>query len=124
MSEKDVGLDKKLDNVINNVADDVETSVKESNEMNQIINDKYLNCLDKALEIFSFHKTTNYILVIIGSFLIFWGVFYSAYVEYVEQQNQNKQIQNEQVNRTTSTSGEKQNEQGNRYNFNIRRKTK
>jgi hypothetical protein len=114
LSEKDVELDKKLDNVINNVEDGDKTSVKESNEMNQIINDKYLNCLDKALEIFSFHKTTNYILVIIGSFLIFWGVLYGAYVEYVEQQKQNKQIPNEQGNSTNSTSGEKPNEQVNR----------
>ena len=109
MSEKDVELDKKLDNVINNVEDDVKTSVEESNKMNQTINAKYLNCLDKALEIFSFHKTTNYILVIIGSFLIFWGVFYSAYVDYVKQQIQIKQIQNEQVNSTTPTSDIKQN---------------
>ena len=111
MSVKDVDVDEKVDNVINTVASDVGTAVDESNDMNKKINERYVNCLDKALEIFSFHKTTNYILVTIGTFLIFWGIFYSAYVEY--QQNLIRQIQNGENNLTAVTPRELQNEQGN-----------
>ena len=78
MSKTNNNYDKPIDNVIESVIPDVTKSIPEVNIISDTINKKYLNALDKALEIFNFHKITNYILVTMGIILIFFGLIHGT----------------------------------------------
>ena len=78
MSKLNTNDDKQIDNVIDSVIPDVPTSFSEVNKLNDTINKKYLNALDKALEIYNFHKITNYLLVTMGIILIFFGLIHGT----------------------------------------------
>ena len=78
MSKSNNNYGKQIDNVIDRVIPDVTTSIPEANKINDTINKKYLIALDKALEIFNFHKITNYILVAMGIILIFFGLIHGT----------------------------------------------
>ena len=77
MSKLNTNYDKQIDNIIDSVIPDV-PSIPEVNKLNDTINKKYLNALDKALEIFNFHKITNYLLVTMGIILIFFGLIHGT----------------------------------------------
>ena len=74
---------KKIDIVIDTVTPQVVKSIDDANQMNDQINQKYLNALDKSLEIFKFHKTTNYILVGLGIILISFGLIHGTIIEFL-----------------------------------------
>jgi len=48
---------------------------------------KYIRSLDKALEIYNFHKITNYILVAMGIILISFGLINGTVIESLQSIN-------------------------------------
>src|SRR5688500_198406 len=89
MSNSNNNYDKQIDNIIDSVIPDVTTSIPKVNKINDTINEKYLNALDKSLEIYNFHKITNYILVAVGIILISFGLINGTLIQSLQSNNMN-----------------------------------